>query len=188
MTSMQTEAFAECPIGSCTWTLDQSAPTGGERRFFDSAAELFAEYAKVADGIIRAHLETHTLEEWVREVMRLCGELAKAAAPGTPAGDFSRQFTLQQQARDLGRAVITGGSGWRGSYCGMVPATYPEGSRVARRDSWQCHHEHPDDVSAMECALAEVRRLAAGGAYEPCTAGPECQDEFCQRDWARIAR
>lgn len=109
-----------------------------------------------------------------------------------PDGDamaehYKRLFALQQQARDLGRDIITGGSGWRGSYYGAVTATYPEGSRVASRDSWRCHHEHPDDLSALECALAEVRRLAGGGSYEPCGGGPDCRDEECRRDWVRLA-
>jgi hypothetical protein len=84
---LQSKLIAECPIESCTWTLDTSAPTGKEERFFDSAAELFAEYAKVVDDLIRAHLETHTLLEWVQEVTRLRGELEEARrdAPDTQA-------------------------------------------------------------------------------------------------------
>ena len=70
----------------------------------------------------------------------------------------------------------------------MVAATYPEGSRLANEDSWRCHHDHPDDLSALECALNEVRRLAVIGTYHPCSAGPDCQDEFCRRDWARVMR
>jgi hypothetical protein len=101
---------------------------------------------------------------------------------------YKRLFDLQLQARDLGRDIISCGSGWRGSHYGAVTATYPEGSRIARCDSWRCHHEHPDNLSALECALGEVRRLASGGSYEPCSAGPDCQDEECRRDWARLAK
>lgn len=110
------------------------------------------------------------------------------AAGDTQAAHYKRLFALQQQARDLGRSIMAGGHGWRGSYYGAVRATCPEGSRIARRDSWRCHHDHPDDLSAEECALGEVRRLAAGGSYEPCSAGPGCQDEFCRRDWAKLTR
>jgi hypothetical protein len=100
---------------------------------------------------------------------------------------YARMFALQRQARDLGnRHIATGGSGWRGSCYGFVAASYPEGSPIANRDSWRCHHEHPDDIAALECALGEVRRLAGGGSYEPCTAGPGCEDEFCRRDWKRL--
>lgn len=98
---------------------------------------------------------------------------------------FRRMFALQGQARNLGRDIISCGSGWRGSFYGAVVATCPEGSRVARRDSWRCHHRHPADLDALGCALGEVKRLAAGGAYAPCDAGPDCPDEDCRRDWAR---
>jgi hypothetical protein len=113
--------------------------------------------------------------------------------------DFKRLFALQGQARDLGRGIITCGGYAGRSHYGAVIATYPEGSRIANRDSWRCHHDHPDDVSALECALAEVQRLAGKGrfdfgapqpttSYEPCSAGPDCRDEFCRRDWARLVQ
>ena len=94
------------------------------------------------------------------------------AAGDTMTEHYKRLFGLQQQARDLGRDIMTGGSGWRGSYYGAVRATCPKGSRIANRDSWRCHHEHPDDLSALECALNEVRRLAIIGTYHPCSAWP----------------
>ena len=127
---------------------------------------------------------------WVgEEVMaNLPAFIGKDAGAETGSAHFKHLFSLQQQARDLGRSIISCGSGWRGSHYGAVTATYPEGSRVARCDSWRCHHEHPDDLSALECALGEVRRLAGGGSYEPCSAGLGCQDEECRRDWARLAK
>jgi len=110
-----------------------------------------------------------------------------AETDATRTGHYKRLFALQQQARDLGgRHIISGGSGWRGSLYGAVAATDPGPGLPSRRDSWQCHHEHPDALAALECALAEVRRLAGGGVYEPCSAGPDCQDEFCRRDWVRL--
>jgi hypothetical protein len=98
-------------------------------------------------------------------------------------------FALQQQARDLGRDIMSGGGTCGGSHWGGVIATYaPDRPRVARHDSWRCHHDHPGDLDAMECALAEVRRLAEGGAYEPCSNGPGCQEEWlCRQDWKRLA-
>jgi hypothetical protein len=121
-----------------------------------------------------------------------CAWVSGEAGANLPAfiasAPYKRLFDLQLQARDLGRDIISCGSGWRGSHYGVVTATYPEGSRLARCDSWRCHHEHPDDLSALECALGEVRRLADGGPYEPCSAGPDCQDEECRRDWARLAK
>lgn len=103
-------------------------------------------------------------------------------AGGTLAEHYKRLFALQQQARDLGGRHVISCGGFRGApYYGAVAATAD-----GRPDSWRCHHEHPDDLAALECALGEVRRLAGGGAYEPCSAGPDCQDEFCRRDWARL--
>jgi hypothetical protein len=117
-----------------------------------------------------------------------CGCRTREAGYWSDA-DFRRLFTLQQQARDLGRDIITGGHGLHGSWYGAVTATRPAGSRVTRRDSWRCHHGHPDQLAALECALGEVRRLAAGGASAPCTAGPGCQeDELCRQGWARLAQ
>jgi hypothetical protein len=92
-------------------------------------------------------------------------------------------FEVQAQAREFGRQVMSAGGGWRGSYYGAVVATYPENSRVARPDSWHCHHEHDTDVAAEQCALNEVRRLGAGGAYAVCSNGPDCPAEECRRDW-----
>ena len=131
-------------------------------------------------------------ERWGEPVKRIAdaidavrvagGERTYIAIGVDPVADFKRQFSLQQQARDLGRHIITGGGYSGRSHYGAVAATCPQGSRVANADSWRCHHGHQDELSAMECALAEVRRLADGGAYEPCTAGPTCQDGFCQQD------
>jgi hypothetical protein len=118
-----------------------------------------------------------------------CGKQSRKGGSEEQARHYRRLFGLQQQARDLGgRHIISCGGFGNQPYYGGVAATYPEGSRVARQDSWRCHHEHPDDLTALECALGEVRRLHAGGAYEPCSAGPECEDEFCRKDWARLTR
>lgn len=117
-----------------------------------------------------------------------CGCHTRKAGREAEAEHWKRFFAIQQQGRDLGRHIATGGQGWRGSIYGFVAATCPPGSRIANRDSWQCHHEHAQDLEALECALAEVRRLAGGGAYAPCGDGPDCQDEECRRDWARLAR
>jgi hypothetical protein len=102
---------------------------------------------------------------------------------------YERLFALQQQAGIAFDRHISTGGGYPGTpHFGMVAASYPKGSLIAREDSWRCHHGHPDDMAALECALSEVRRLAEGGTYEPCTAGPDCKDEFCHRDWERLER
>jgi hypothetical protein len=62
-----------------------------------------------------------------------------------------------------------------------VIATYPPDSRIPNRDSWRCHHYHPDQLKALECALEEVFRLASGGAFMRCNLSSECtnSDEEC---------
>jgi hypothetical protein len=79
-----------CPIGSCGWTLDRECPPATTHTFPDGqsplhdgpAANLQEAIADVAyatllhdavetEGIVRAHLDTHPLLDWVTEVMRL---------------------------------------------------------------------------------------------------------------------
>jgi len=99
-------------------------------------------------------------------------------------------FELQARARAMGRHIGTDGSGWREAPYGFVAATehpYPSalGSR-SNLDSWHCHHMHAGSLEALECALAEVRRLVVGGEPAVCNNGPECPEEECRRDrWLR---
>jgi hypothetical protein len=124
----------------------------------------------------------------IREGSRVCehcGQPLKSDAD-IAVEHWKRYFAIQQQGRDLGRHIATGGGGWRGSFYGFVAATSPGPGQMSRPDSWRCHHEHPDDLEALWCALGEARRLDAGGSYAVCSAGPGCQDERCRRDWARL--
>lgn len=125
-------------------------------------------------------------ERWLAEFVSALGAVFPEDAREEQREHYRKMFALQQLARDMGRGIISCGHGWRGSFYGAVVATCPEGSLIARADSWRCHHQHPDDLTAMECALGEVRRLAAGGAYAPCDAGPDCTDDECRRDWAKL--
>jgi hypothetical protein len=181
-----------------------------ERAFMEQQLADYQARLRAVDRAFATYRTAHdTGDAVIREILEaLCRRdglsLGSDADPGTPARNYELALRLgighvfglaaspdarlaqateaYQQARLLGREVMTGGMGWRGSLYGAVKATYPEGSRVpARRDSWQCHHEHPDELSALRCALAEVRRLAAGGDYAACEGGScasgECQDE-----------
>lgn len=127
---------------------------------------------------------TTDLEAENRRLRELLTQHGINAETGTTWTEhYKRLFALQQQARDLGGRHIISCGGFRGaSFYGAVTAT-----EDGRPDSWRCHHEHPDGLAALECALGEVRRLADGGGYEPCSAGPGCQDESCRRDWARLS-
>lgn len=69
----------ECPIGDCEWVHDDPGPdpskaqgaTTGEAVF-----NLLQEHMAGLELVVRAHLETHSLLEWVTEVMRLREQLA----------------------------------------------------------------------------------------------------------------
>jgi hypothetical protein len=121
-----------------------------------------------------------------------CGADLEDAERAARQEHYGKLFALQDEARALGRNIMSGG-GYRDSpYHGAVVATtYPYPSALGSRsnnDSWHCHHQHPDDLAAEACALEEVRRLAAGGEYRPCSDYPGCQDEECRRFWPRELR
>jgi hypothetical protein len=66
----------ECPIRPCGWTWDEPEPQ------LPSLADIIASplgrplAARFAnsEAVFRRHLETHSVEDWVREVMRLRDE------------------------------------------------------------------------------------------------------------------
>jgi hypothetical protein len=100
-----------CPIGSCAWTYEREFPPqtthtlpAGQSPLHDGLATTLQEaladavYATLladaleTEGVVRAHLETHDLLDWVREVMRLRGlfksqqePVACTCAPGSLA-------------------------------------------------------------------------------------------------------
>lgn len=64
-----------CPIGACGWFHDDQGPSV----LIDSDPEaLTISHAKAIDDIVRAHLETHSLEEWAQEIGRLRERLTAA--------------------------------------------------------------------------------------------------------------
>jgi hypothetical protein len=85
-----------CPISACDWHHDDPNPDPGlgMRQFVmpDAAtlAECEGDYAAAVgsatrrrdieqlDAIIRTHVETHSAEEWMREIKQLRGELTAA--------------------------------------------------------------------------------------------------------------
>jgi len=92
----------ECPLRTCEWHHNEPFPTDilAITLHPDAAtlAECNGEYMTAAglmtaraerqrvEGIIRAHVETHSVEEWMREVQTLRGELAEARAAVAPQG------------------------------------------------------------------------------------------------------
>lgn len=63
----------ECPIDPCKWVWDEPEP-----ELPDIGADPYTVLrARLAgtESVIRAHVETHPLLDWVQEVMRLRGEL-----------------------------------------------------------------------------------------------------------------
>lgn len=81
----QQKTITECLIESCLWTADIT-PEGVELVNVaptPDSGTVFRAIVENHERIIRAHLETHTLLEWVQEVARLRDELqtAKRDAP-----------------------------------------------------------------------------------------------------------
>lgn len=75
-----------CPLSSCPWTLekDGAEPAGHKPRIVEPE-NVAREIAMAADAIIREHLETHALLEWVQEVTRLRAQLEAVTAGDEPA-------------------------------------------------------------------------------------------------------
>jgi len=86
-----------CPIDACPWTHDDPGPgTGADVRlpavelsakpgtFADAMAEAtyraLLAHALGQENVIREHLATHSLEEWVREIMRLRAQIIRVRA------------------------------------------------------------------------------------------------------------
>jgi hypothetical protein len=87
----QPKDIAKCPIESCPWTLDIESSRTGVFTPVPDTETLFHDIAKRADSVIRAHLETHTLLEWVQEVTRLRNALDEATAENDDAPDAEQQ-------------------------------------------------------------------------------------------------
>jgi len=62
----------ECPLAACPWKGTDPPPEPGEAITSEAGIWRFIrDRAMAAEGIVKAHLETHTLLEWVQEVARL---------------------------------------------------------------------------------------------------------------------
>lgn len=70
-----------CPIGPCPWTWDDPGPSGTVASDDDITAILL-EHAVAAEAIIRGHLETHSMLDWVTEISRLQQERQRAERDG----------------------------------------------------------------------------------------------------------
>lgn len=81
-----------CPLGSCDWYHDEPGPwieaadwveptgddleqAGGDWQAAVVLATLRADMQRT-EAVLRAHVKTHPLQEWVAEVVRLSGLLA----------------------------------------------------------------------------------------------------------------
>lgn len=76
---MTPQTIASCPVGSCTWTFDVT-PARLDLGSPNDPTMTMSAYWVNSESAIRQHLETHTLLEWVQEVMRLREALDKATA------------------------------------------------------------------------------------------------------------
>lgn len=113
-----------CPIESCGWHHDEQKSDGWTTAgVIEPDADAIAQcggdamqaaiYATVhdqmlrVDDILRAHFETHALEEWVTEVVRLRSQLAAARPPDTTPGDALRADRTASTS-DVARALGVG--------------------------------------------------------------------------------
>lgn len=149
-----------CPLSSCEWTHDRTpgeathTPPGGvsplrdgppatlQEAIADAAyAILLADLLEV-ESVLREHLETHTLLEWVQEVTRLQSEVA--ALSGSPRS----RFTAPQ-------------SGWYEWSPGALPSL-PDGSTtVLGAGGWVTDPAPPYEVriERFEGKRASLHRL-----------------------------
>lgn len=75
-----------CPIGACDWWHDAPGPSPADGTGTTTDEIVFSAVASHLAGVevvIRAHLETHPLEEWAREVTSL-----RAPVPGLTAAPW----------------------------------------------------------------------------------------------------
>jgi len=62
----------ECPLAACPWEGTDPPPPPGEAITSDADVWRFiGDRAMAAEEVVRAHLETHSLLEWVQELARL---------------------------------------------------------------------------------------------------------------------
>lgn len=100
----------ECPIDRCPWTWDEPEPELPS--LADIAANPFGlltgRFAN-SEAVLRAHVETHSPEDWVREIMRLRGELDRERRDsGLVVGVLLRRLGLSAFVSD---AEMTGPHG-----------------------------------------------------------------------------
>jgi hypothetical protein len=98
-----------CPIGPCKWTWD--APDSELPDLYANPSALLAAHFANAEGVLRAHVETHSLLEWVQEVTSLQAELRREKRDaGIVAGALLRRlggsaFVSDSEARDTSGAL-----------------------------------------------------------------------------------
>jgi hypothetical protein len=61
-----------CPLSACSWQHeDGPLPEGSGASVDEAVTSILTEHFAALEEIVQAHLETHSLLEWVQEVMRL---------------------------------------------------------------------------------------------------------------------
>lgn len=121
-----------CPIGTCEWTHDRETPPAQTHTFPDGQSplhdgppkDLHEAIADVAlatllhdaqqtESVIRAHLETHTLEDWVRETARLRenrppSTVLEVATWGADGDPYNRELFSNLAAAEAYQAQLPG--------------------------------------------------------------------------------
>ncbi|MFF4600574.1 hypothetical protein [Amycolatopsis sp. NPDC001319] len=97
----------ECPVDGCDWTLSQldyerNRPPLRAKVTLDAAGapqldigQAIVADAKHLDGMLREHLETHDVVDWLKTVQRLNQELSQFDS-GIRPHDYDRQLRSMQ--------------------------------------------------------------------------------------------
>ena len=65
-----------CPLRDCGWRFQDPGPTVSALLDAPDVTELLKEHYKQVEDAVRPHLESHSAEEWAREIATLKAELA----------------------------------------------------------------------------------------------------------------
>jgi len=93
-----------CPLSSCSWQHeDPPLPDGSGQTTDEIVADIMTKHFTALEEIVKAHLETHSLLEWVQEVRRLSDAREGLRAEVRRLGDENRK--MRREAEDAARTA-----------------------------------------------------------------------------------
>lgn len=144
----------ECPVSRCDWTYD--APNGYAPMFRDLATGSLKTHSSDINGIIREHCETHSAEDWVRELENMKGRLEEMAALAERTGADAVPAMLALPCTgcviDAKQAVARGAE---------VPEPLP--GSVLINGMLICDVRHTLNVGTPQLLIAQPGQMPTGG-------------------------